>query len=72
MKTGGEKEAFHNLSRCELWHLIYFTERTANAHICMSWDLEQDSCFPTPITSLAVCGHVNSPVGSLERPFPLS
>ena len=40
MKRGREREAFHNLSRCEPWHLIYFTKRTADAHIFMSWDLE--------------------------------
>lgn len=47
MKRGREKEAFHNLSRCEPWHLIYFTKRTADAHIVMSWGLKQDSCFPS-------------------------
>lgn len=46
MRRGGQREAFHNLVRCEPWHLIYFTKRT-DVHIFMSWDLKQDSCFPS-------------------------
>lgn len=42
MKRGVEREAFHNLSRCELWYLIYFTKRIADTHNFMSLDLMQD------------------------------
>lgn len=47
MRRGGQREAFHNLLRWEPWHLIYFTKRTTAVHIFMSWDLTQDSYFPS-------------------------
>lgn len=70
MKRGREREAFHNLSRCEPWHLIYFTKRTADAHIFMSWDLE--FLLPLHLSPVLQPMEMHSPAGSLESPLPLS